>query len=158
MPVIHNFNLSLPGAAAIASYLTAAVALFIAIFGEWLRSLIWHPRLQIRAECTPPDCERTTLREKLRAGHRICVLTSIVASVSVLAALTCSGETRQERRQRISKVSRSRVLYSDSVLAPVSPVQAIQITVNSSAAYDPTNRHWTYSYAITNENTRSVCG
>src|SRR6267143_775160 len=81
------------------------------------------------------------------------LLTAVVTGLGVLVVLTCSGETRHEHGQRASRVSGSRILYADSALTPLSPVQAIQITVSSSAAYDSTNRHWTYTYAVTNEAT-----
>ena len=43
----------------VATFSAAFVALFIAIFGKWLRSLIFYPSLEIECNLVQPNCEKT---------------------------------------------------------------------------------------------------
>lgn len=47
--------------AAIGTIAAVVVALGVAIFHEHLRSLFWHPTLDIRLDNRPPDCHLTTM-------------------------------------------------------------------------------------------------
>jgi len=57
--------------AAIGTLLAVSIALFIAVFGEWLKSLIKKPKLTISLELKPPDCHKIELTDP-STGKRIC--------------------------------------------------------------------------------------
>jgi hypothetical protein len=43
----------------IATFSAAIAALIIAIWGNWLRSLVFHPSLEVDCNLIPPNCEKT---------------------------------------------------------------------------------------------------
>jgi len=43
----------------VATFLAAIVALIIAIWGNWLRSLVFYPKIEIECNLQPPNCEKT---------------------------------------------------------------------------------------------------
>jgi hypothetical protein len=65
-----------------------------------------------------------------------------------LAAVTCSAKDSRGSR---TKVSGSRVLFADSIMAPLRPVQSVVVTVSAAATYNPGDGSWTYDYSVTNE-------
>lgn len=65
-----------------------------------------------------------------------------------LALFSCSAKRSRDLRRMVST---SRVLYADSVISPLHPVQNIVITVEATATHDPDTGFWTYSYSVLNE-------
>lgn len=84
------------------------------------------------------------MRNYVRLGAGAVVLVVLAAWMS-----TGACQTRPSRRE--THQSASRILYADSLLAPLRPTQALQVTVNATASYDSTTRFWTYSYTVTND-------
>jgi hypothetical protein len=84
------------------------------------------------------------MRSYVRLGTGVVVLV-------LLAAWLSTGACQARQSHKEARKSASRILYADSLLAPLRPTQALQVTVNATASYDSTTRFWTYSYSVTND-------
>ena len=83
---------------------------------------------------------------------RVRRVTSWATLVVILVVWTGASacQAQQSNREK-HKISESRVLYADSILAPMRPTQALQISVSASSTYDPNTTYWTYTYSVTND-------
>jgi hypothetical protein len=68
----------------------------------------------------------------------------------LLVAAACS-KSGASQRDRISATSTSRILFADPVMKAPSALQAVRITVISSATAGPTPGYYTYVYQVTND-------
>ena len=74
----------------------------------------------------------------------------LIALATAVATATCSVD-RSTPDHRHSKISTSRVLYADSTLDSLRPVQRIVISVQATASQDSKTGLWTYAYTLSND-------
>ncbi len=57
-----------------ATFSAAIVALIIAVWGNWLRLLVFHPKLEIACNLEPPNCEKTKLTQVEKRNNNLVVV------------------------------------------------------------------------------------
>ncbi len=70
----------------IATFLAAVVALIIAVFGDWLKAVIFKPSFEIECNLSPPNCERTKRNINYKERVDIYVFRILIKNVGSVKA------------------------------------------------------------------------
>jgi len=85
-------------------------------------------------------------------AHRLLRRAAAIGAGIALVGIVVYGVCARAQ-QRDRTVSHSRIVYADSTLSSngIRATQAVSVTVEGSAVYNPDSGAWTYSYTVTND-------